>query len=98
MKIKTMKTENLGIHTPTLKELEEIAKKLEKEGYIWWLLDKSFDSLWEIEKEETCLFINREKHIFYGSKEDYEEDGFPIVSAKEFLSKGSRFKRFLFSK
>lgn len=88
---------NVVVHTPTLELYKRVVQKALDNGYKWRSKKGSKDlkeECWQHYQKDTCIEeiveASVDKRLYYRNKDFYEEDGYDIISAEEFLEDGSK--------
>lgn len=78
-------TKRIAIHTPTQEELNEVLRQEERRGNNWWGNKpmSKVNQLWELERENTC--INICENLCYCRKQWYIDEGYKVISFKEYM-------------
>ena len=82
---------NIIVHCPTKEDFVAAQNKAFELGAGWWAWGKNLRYFWDVYKSDTCIRIENNNKVSYSDKPYYEENypNIKIISAKEFLTKGS---------
>ena len=76
-----------AIKTPTQEDYDSLMRILEDRGYVWSNGEKpTKNHMWHKYMENTCVNINGKNKLELSPKKFYKEEGYKIISVKEYLN------------
>lgn len=82
-------SEEIVVHCTTEEEWDAVQKKAVSEGIMWCDGDTHSDS-WKVYGDKSCINIWDAEGMCYADKGHYEDEGYTIISAQEYLKEGGK--------